>query len=137
VFPLETVQFIDALKTGVDHIDKQHQSLVDIINYLMENRELGSSPETISFVLAEMAKYVYVHFREEEKFMQDNYFAGLALHRLSHESFEDKVLEFQKLYDNGDTEILDDILDYLTSWLVYHIQGDDASMVKEVLVNRE
>ncbi len=133
---MQTVQFVDALRTGVVHIDNQHEALVEMINSLIEAQDQDSPPETISFVLEEMQKYVYVHFRDEEKYMQENGFAGLEAHRQIHQSFEDKVFELKNLYGEGETDLLEEVLGFLTSWLVHHIQGDDARMVKEVLASR-
>ncbi len=130
------MEFVDALKTGVEHIDNQHESLLDMINILIEARDQESSPETISLVLSEMGKYVFVHFRDEEKFMKDNDFAGLEEHRQSHEIFEAMVLEFSNMFNQGRTDLLDDLLKFLSNWLVSHIQGEDRSMVHEVLANR-
>ncbi len=127
------MQFDDTLKTGVEHIDDQHETLVDMINMLINAKSHDTPPETISIVLAEMGKYVYVHFRDEEKFMKENDFVGLEDHRRIHESFEEKVLEFSNLFNQGHTELLDDMLEFLSNWLVNHIQGDDLRMVKEVL----
>ena len=134
---MKTLQFDDALKTGVGQIDDQHEALVDMINMLIEAKIHDSPPETTSFVLAEMGKYVYVHFRDEEKFMEDNGFAGLEEHRRIHETFENKVLEFSNLYNQGHIELLNDMLEFLSNWLVDHIQGDDSRMVKEVLAHGE
>ncbi len=129
---MKTLEFVDALKTGVGRIDNQHKALVDMINVLIEAKAEACPPETISFVLAEMGKYVYVHFRDEESYMQEHEFEGLEEHRKVHESFEDKVLEFSNLYNQGRTELLDDVLGFLSDWLVSHIQGDDQRMVKEI-----
>ncbi len=134
---MQTVEFIDALKTGVDKIDTQHEALVDMINFLIEAKDNNVPPENISFVLGEMTKYVYLHFRDEEQFMFDNFYAGLAEHRVVHESFEAKVLEYQQMYDEGRVDLLDDVLEFLTNWLVQHILGDDKEMVQEVLATRE
>jgi hemerythrin len=134
---LQTVEFIDALKTGVPKIDDQHEALVDMINFLIEAKDNATPPETISFVLGEMTKYVYLHFRDEEQYMLDHFYPGLAVHRLIHETFEDQVLAYQKQYDEGRTDLLDDVLEFLTNWLIQHIQGDDKDMVQEILANRE
>ncbi len=133
---VQTIEFLDALKTGVDKIDKQHEALVGMINFLIESQGESSPPETISFILGEMSKYVYLHFRDEEQFMLDNFYPGLAEHQKIHQSFEDKIRELQGLYDAGRTDLLDDVLEYLTNWLVNHIQGDDKDMVDEVFANR-
>jgi len=133
---VQTIEFIDTLKVGVGKIDKQHESLVGMINFLMEARENSSSPETISIVLGEMAKYVYVHFRDEEQFMFEHFYPGLDEHRQIHKSFEAQILEFKKLYEEGQTDLLEDVLEFLTNWLVMHIQGDDKDMVDEVLADR-
>ncbi len=129
---MEPIEFGDSLKTGVSHIDHQHKAMVNMINVLIEADQQGSSPETISYVLAEMGKYVYVHFRFEEKYMEDHDFAGLEGHRQTHQVFEEKVLEFSTLYNQGNTELLSAMLEFLTNWLLTHIQVDDRSMVKEV-----
>lgn len=132
---MQTIEFIDSLKTGVEKIDKQHEALVDMINLLIRAREDEAPPSTITFVLGEMTKYVYLHFRDEEQFMFDHFYMGMEEHRLVHKTFEAKVQEFQELYNNGDTDLLDDILEFLMNWLVQHIQGDDYEMVQEVLSN--
>jgi hemerythrin-like metal-binding protein len=108
-----------------------------MINILIRSKSEGCSPETISLVLSEMGKYVYVHFRDEEKFMRENGFEGLEAHRDVHGSFEDKVLEFTNQYNRGRTDLLDEVLEFLSGWLVSHIQGDDLSMVKEVLARKK
>lgn len=133
---MKTIEFVDAMKTGVTHIDKQHEALVDMINILINTKSEGCPPETISLVLSEMGKYVYVHFRDEEQFMRENGFKGLEAHHQIHGSFEDKVLEFTNQYNQGRTDLLDDVLEFLSGWLISHIQGDDRSMVKEVLARR-
>lgn len=133
---MQTIEFIDALKTGVDKIDDQHEALVGMINFLIEARENVDPPETISFVLGEMTKYVYLHFRDEEEFMLNNFYPGLERHRLIHQSFETKVLELKQEFDEGQIDLLDDVLEYLINWLVQHIQGEDLDMVQEVKANR-
>lgn len=132
---MQTVEFIDALKCGVPKIDNQHKALVDMINFLIQAREDDTPTENISFVLGEMNKYVYLHFRDEEQFMLENFFPGLAKHKVIHETFEAKVRELQQLYDEGETELLDEVLEFLTNWLVNHIQGEDLTMVQEIRSN--
>lgn len=133
---MQTVEFIDTLKSGIPKIDSQHEALVEMINYLIEAKEKETPAENISFVLGEMTKYVYLHFRDEEQYMLENFFPGLAEHKLIHESFEAKILELQQLYDEGQTHLLDDVLEYLTNWLISHIQGDDLDMVSEIRANK-
>jgi len=133
---LKTLEFVDALKTGAENIDKQHMALVDMINTLIESKDQNHTPESISLALTEMQKYVFVHFRDEEKYMQDNNFAGLEEHIKIHNVFENKVLEFKGLYEQGRTDLLEGVIEFLTDWLVAHIQGVDCAMVQEILGNR-
>ena len=111
-------------------------ALVDMINALIESKDQNLSPDSISLVLTEMQKYVFVHFRDEEKFMQDNDFAGLEKHIKIHNKFEDKVMEFVGLYNDGRTDLLDGVIEFLTDWLVAHIQVVDCDMVQEILAQK-
>ncbi len=132
---MKTLEFVDGLNTGVRNIDDQHRSLVDMINILIKAQNGESCPETVSFILAEMGKYVYLHFRDEEQFMYDHGFAGLEEHRKVHFTFSEKVDEFTKLYDSGQTDLLIENLNFLSNWLLDHIQGDDQDMVRSILDN--
>lgn len=134
---MPTLMFNDSLKTGVDRIDEQHRVLVEMINTLLEGRDEGRSPLVLAQVLDEMSQYVAVHFRDEEKFMIEEGFKGLASHQIIHALFEAKVQELRALYQEGQTDLLEEVFDYMVNWLISHIQGDDMDMVHEVMAGRE
>lgn len=123
-------------ETGVPLIDAQHKKLVHLINKLAGHLSKRSDATTLNAVFDELANYAVYHFQSEEAIWQE-FLAEDAWeleHKQTHGSFVAEVLnlkaeEGQKSLD----EVVEDILKFLTHWLVFHILESDMRMAKAVL----
>ncbi len=117
-----------SFETGIELVDKQHKRLFEIINDLDEaiNASLGANVHKELF--EELANYLTEHFGTEERLMDRWKYPRYEEHLNSHNGFTAKVRDFHKKSLSGDQLVTEEILDYLTDWLVKHIKAVDLQM---------
>jgi hemerythrin-like metal-binding protein len=128
------MEWNDKLATGLTEIDAQHKRLVAMVNSLHEAMKIGKSREMVSSLIGELKNYASTHFDTEERLMERFKFPGLAAHRVEHNRFIEKVLDYDLSLQEGSRVAPLDVMMFLKSWLVSHIQGTDqkyAPFLKE------
>lgn len=131
---IEILPWDDVLKTNIPLIDEQHKVLVVLINdlanaYLTVPIEGDSGENNLELIYARLAEYAKFHFASEEKIWikyfsdADNYHKHVA----THNNFYTEIDEIKsKQQDNN--KIVEELLSYLTTWLVKHIIDNDIRM---------
>ncbi len=130
--PEEYVQWSDNLSTGVPVIDEQHKLLLSYINKLHRGITMGESSELLLEILDALAGYAFTHFNTEEIFFAYVNYPAAKEHIEVHQRFRDKVLLFRESVLEGKAGVDLDLLDFLKTWLVEHIQGMDVSFAPYV-----
>jgi hemerythrin len=122
--PLMT--WTEKLSVGVAVLDEDHKRLVSMVNELYDAMQAGHGKETLGRILNDLVHYTKEHFAREEKlFAQSVYPAALA-HKHEHDALTQQVIEVQQKYMSGAGAALSiDVLRFLKSWLINHIQGSD------------
>ena len=127
-------------ETGIPRIDEQHEKLVQLLNLLASHLAHQSGSVQLHAVFEELAAYAVYHFETEEaiwaEFLQDDPWE--ATHRAVHGGFLQAVLDLKTAksalpFD----EVVEEILKFLTHWLVFHILEDDMRMAKVVLALKD
>lgn len=118
----------DSYLVGIPDIDEQHKSLFDLYNRLLTAHTDGDVT-SVGPAFEEMASYFDVHFSTEEKFwrLDDNIYRE---HRKLHFDFVKYIL--QETADGNNLESLGALLDFLSSWLIDHIQTVDNIQFKRL-----
>jgi len=136
---IDTVEIFpwnDNLKTGIEIIDQQHQQLVALINLLARHIANKSDVLTLEKVFKQLTDYAHYHFETEEKVWHD-YLDNddwVEEHEKTHASFLAQVVEIKEHSKNETlSEVVEDILSFLTHWLAFHILDSDKRMAKTVL----
>ncbi len=119
------MEWRESYSVGIPSIDEQHKKLVSLINELAEAMHNKKGKEVLKGIIDEMAKYAVYHFQTEEKYMKEFDFPGYDEHKKEHDSFVEKVKEFQKEYEEGKSLLTVEILMFLRDWLIKHILGTD------------
>ena len=119
------MKWSDNLSVQVKEIDQQHQKLIELINNLHEAMLQKQTKQVISKILDELAAYTVYHFQNEERYMEKFNYSGLLSHKIEHESFVNKVEEFQKNYEAGKLGLSMEIMAFLKDWVSNHIMGTD------------
>ncbi|MBZ7978423.1 bacteriohemerythrin [Campylobacter sp. RM12654] len=128
-------------ETNIDNVDKQHYYLVQLINELaLKLSEKNLNKNELDEAFNGILNYAKEHFSEEETLMQNvNIFSDFFQeHKLSHKMF---IEQTKQLYDDvGDgtnKEAVKSLLEFLISWLAFHILGIDQNMAKQIeLINQ-
>ncbi len=124
-------------ETGLADVDAQHRRLVELVNQLGEDANSGS-PEKIDQTIGALAEYTVYHFQCEEAIMTTD---GVAVtysdrHRETHRRFVAQVVDWIERRKAGEAISLNQLLEFLANWLVFHILGDDQSLGRQVLAIR-
>ena len=117
--------FTDRFKTGISLVDEEHKVLFDIIGkiYKTIGTELVHDKfDLILDILDELKEYTRVHFADEENYMREIGYEGLAQQEILHQKFIE-TLEDLDLNDVDDNQqaYLYEFLNFLQNWLINHI----------------
>jgi hemerythrin len=110
---------------GIEHLDKQHQGLVNQINILHEAMKLGKGTEALNEILIALIDYTATHFKSEEVLFHQYNFPDTEKHVAEHQKFVEEVLKFKKAFDEGRLMVSIEVMGFLSDWLITHILGSD------------
>ncbi|PKL84234.1 MAG: hemerythrin [Ignavibacteriae bacterium HGW-Ignavibacteriae-3] len=122
------VDWSDNYSVGIDEIDNQHKKLFDILNILIESKELRIHSKNITNTLTKMVEYANYHFQTEEKYMLKYKYPEYALHKKEHKEFIKKTGHLCMATMEGNEMVPIELLTFLESWLVNHILKTDMKL---------
>ena len=115
--------------TGIKEIDDQHKKLVNILNELYESFIDRTTNEKLKAVVQEMDRYTEYHFGVEEKYFKEFNYKGANEHITEHEIFIHKVKVFKQDIEEGKVSVTFQLMNFLRSWLIEHINGTDRKYI--------
>jgi hemerythrin-like metal-binding protein len=121
------MQWTDLLAVDDGAIDHQHRQLIDAINAFHDAVLAGTAGERLGDTLSFLGLYGDLHFRDEERLMEDAAYPKLELHRRQHRLFLDQVAAFRAQIEAGGAAVAHDMARFLGSWLVNHIMVSDKA----------
>lgn len=128
-----TIQWGYHFLTGIKAIDRQHESLVALMNNLHE--VAGRHPETgeLDEAFRALKDYAAEHFALEEQLMaeagieEDN----LGAHKEAHAAFVRELTELWRTRDQDAKATTEHLLEFLTTWIYRHILITDHAMARD------
>ena len=129
------LSFSNRYMIGVDMIDQEHRRLFEILgelNELNNDEFMYDKFDAILDVVEELKDYTVKHFEDEERYMKEIGYEGLPQQQKVHQAFIDKieVINLDELDDNQQ-EYINELIDFLASWLVNHIMKMDQKIPAE------
>lgn len=125
-------QFNDTYLTNIPLIDKEHRELFRIIGdvyRVMTDDYAFDKYDEIVHLLEELRDYTKFHFQDEEMYMESIHYDGLEAQRRAHEAFVSRLEEMDLEHiDENQQETLEDLMEFLTEWLVNHILHTDKKI---------
>ncbi len=122
------IMWEDQYLVGGDEIDAQHKALFDLYNGLQIAHKAGDQ-SIVSHAFEELATYLDKHFSAEEVFWQRDD-AMYKEHRKLHFDFVKHIL--RATGDGKNLESLGGLLDFLSTWLIDHVQTVDKIQFEEL-----
>lgn len=120
------VEWTEKMSVNVGVLDEDHKKLFALVNELFERIQKGDRKNLLEEVLDDLIAYTIGHFNREEKFFVETDYPDTAIHKAMHVSLTKQVIEIQRKFKAGETSLLDiELLQFLSAWLVQHIQGAD------------
>lgn len=117
--------FTSKYLTGIDMVDEEHKRLFEIIkdvNDVIHAELLHDKYDEIMRILIDLKEYTQVHFQDEEAYMEQIGYEGLAEQKKAHMAFIDKLAEINlDDLDNNQQEYLEELIGFLLNWLSTHI----------------
>ena len=133
--PAATLPWSDALRTGLEPVDEQHQKLLALFNLLAQAQAQGNEGEALQPLIEELLDYTRTHFRMEAELMQR--WPVRASHRethlAAHRDFCDFLSRAQAVAGTHHRTVATELLGFLAQWLLHHIMVVDAHMAREIL----
>ncbi|MGA2448224.1 MAG: bacteriohemerythrin [Polyangiaceae bacterium] len=117
----------DRFTVQIKQFDDEHQELIRLINDLHAAMKGGKSRDLMGYTLNKLVEYTKTHFSNEEAVLARHGYPELAPHRKQHVDFTRQVAEFQRQFGSGETAVTVDVMEFLRTWLVDHIQKSDRS----------
>ncbi|MCB9085933.1 MAG: MFS transporter [Bdellovibrionaceae bacterium] len=114
---------------GNEDMDAQHRRLVELINKLDEVIQRGRPLKEFKAVFEDLDQYIQIHFAAEENLMERIAFPKLTSHRQSHAEFMREISQFKKRLSKSEPTAMDELLDFLKTWLTGHIMVRDKEYV--------
>lgn len=115
----------DSYSVGIESIDNDHKKLIHLINNLQTAIDYKTDQQFEKQTMNEVIDYTVYHFTREEEIMEKNEYPDVVPHKAQHKKMIDKVNEFVKAYEEGESEAIESLLKYLKAWLINHINGTD------------
>ncbi|MEZ5358391.1 MAG: bacteriohemerythrin [Candidatus Zixiibacteriota bacterium] len=125
---MQTVEWTEQLAIGVETIDRQHKRWIGLLNNLIMARLANRAQDVLADALSELYIYTVTHFDEEERIFAQIEYSGKKTHREMHASFITKFGEFKNKFENNEAGLSDEMIEYLSDWLVWHISTVDPEL---------
>ena len=125
-------EFKEEYVTGIEQIDEEHKRLFEIADetYNLSRKEfLVDKYDQVIQILKELKEYATMHFEHEEAYMESIGYKKMFTQKVQHNAFREKLNSWN-LYDidENSEETVDEILSFLTNWLVSHILEHDKQI---------
>lgn len=121
------VEWREEYNIGIPDIDKQHKSIVSLINEIYHSmHQTNRKGDYVLEVLEKLDNYVVEHFSYEEKLFKAAKYPGYQEHRKQHQVFAENIKELHEEFGSSFVN-LRLLMQFLTGWLVEHIGESDRN----------
>jgi len=117
----------EKLSIKVPSVDRQHKVIIKHINELNDAIQEGNSKGVCRLILRSLSNYTRVHFAYEEMLFKRYDYPTKQEHLAVHERLLGKVVKYKDRFDKGETDIGEELLEFLQEWLYHHILEDDMA----------
>ena len=133
---MQTCVWGEEFYTGIDPVDEQHRTLIELFNRLSESLAISAGSgddDPVQSVFFQLMDYTTYHFSTEVSVMQA---AGLdarhtVMHRKVHADFVEQVRAMWRTR-NSFSNPAEIFLSFLTAWLCLHVLGTDQAMARQL-----
>jgi hemerythrin len=115
---------------GIDEFDGHHRHLILLLNKIYESFMHEAPDIDLARIFNELTDYTQYHFLAEEALMQDCHYPDFDSHKVLHDQFVKRLKELQTNFSRCNQRVSFELLTFLNSWLLSHIQDTDVKFGK-------
>ena len=123
--PADKIVWKDEYSVGIEEIDKDHKKLISLLNQFTTAYDYAMSESFEREALNDLVDYTKYHFEREESLLQAHNYPDFENHKEQHRKMIEQVNSFVALYNREGHDAMAEISEFLTNWLINHIQGSD------------
>jgi hemerythrin len=116
----------------IPEIDAEHQELFRIAEELHEAAEAGAETPRLLAIFRELTGHAEAHFEHEESLMRATNCPSYEWHIGQHNTSRKRIRQFAPQIEQGDTQALQLLLEFLSGWLNDHTSLTDRMMAAHV-----
>lgn len=124
---MDVIKWTENLSVNNALIDYQHKELIRLLNRLIINRDAENQQILVGEILSDLLSYIKKHFTDEEKYLRKQKYPDIEKHIKIHQQFSYKIGEFCLEVIEGRNTVSDDMIVYLSNWLIEHIGIEDQA----------
>ncbi len=117
---------------GVKVLDEDHKKLIDLLNQFKTAYDYHTSDEFEKDALDSLVAYTRFHFQREEELLEQQNYPDFEEHKEQHRKMIKEVERFVALYNEQGHEALEEVSEFLSAWLINHINGTDKQYSKHL-----
>ena len=116
-------------ETGNSIVDKEHKEIFALVSKVLDNA-FANRKEKINASIDFLTKYVFEHFSNEERLMNESDYPETEEHKKQHSDFTQSIGKLkEKIKIEGDTmEIGIEVNETIVDWLIEHVLGSDKKL---------
>lgn len=124
----------DEYLTGIESIDSEHKVLFEIADEIYElckNEFVPDKYDDIAALIQRLKDYTHMHFEHEEAYMESIQYKRMFTQKVQHDNFRQKLESIDlDVVDDDQEKAIEDLLKFVTDWLVEHIMQTDKLIGK-------
>ena len=120
----------DNLKTGIEIVDRQHGTLIMMLEQLKSLPDTDDSLDEIVTFIHFLSSYAGVHFKTEEELMEQYQYPDIEHHKKEHATLIEDVKGMIAALENPVEKIFiqEDTVAHVENWVIHHIRDTDLKM---------
>jgi hemerythrin len=118
------------METGNTILDFQHRELTSAFNRLVESTHLQGPSREQERAFTLFLEHALAHFAVEDALMERVGYPQRKGHFKLHETLIAQAKDLARRIHAGELAITQQVLDFLESWLVHHMQEEDLPLAK-------
>lgn len=113
----------------VESIRDNNKKIKELINYFSESIKEDKCKLDIVKIFHKISFYTQEFFINEELYMKKYDIPFISSHIKEHKEFSDKMLVFQKQFEEGKADLCPKLLSFLKYWYEKHVQNADEAII--------
>ncbi|MBU2646204.1 bacteriohemerythrin [bacterium] len=123
------ISWDDSYSVHVESIDAQHKKIMSLLNDLHRISITDAGDQQLEAALTSLLEYTRAHFHYEESFLEKFHFPFVKSHQEKHAGFFTAIERIKKELLNGRGKNNKKLINYMVTWLKYHIVSEDKQYV--------